>query len=73
MNRPPFVILKYEEKTPSMAMCWNCKLKFFTPRTRANTPAEAERYLWDRFINHECQVIEIRPFQGKSAKKRLIS
>src|SRR5262245_4073746 len=73
MNQPAFVILKYQEKTPSMAMCGNCKLKFFTPRTRGNTAAEAESYLWDRFVNHKCRVIEIRPFQPQSARKRLIS
>jgi hypothetical protein len=42
-------------KTPSMATCSRCRLKFFTPLTLVSDPVEAENYLRDKFIAHECK------------------
>jgi hypothetical protein len=48
------VILLHSGKTPVLAMCENCGLKFFTPRKLAR-PAEAEEYLEQKFSSHECK------------------
>ena len=32
----------------------DCRLKFFTPRELAR-PAQAEKYLQQKFISHECK------------------
>jgi len=58
MDELGFVILKRERKTPSLAMCQRCKIKFFTPRELSDYPTEAEEYLWNRFNTHECKVRE---------------
>jgi hypothetical protein len=51
-----FAILKYNGKTPTLAMCERCHLKFFTPRELTNKPVEAEMYLREKFQWHECKV-----------------
>jgi hypothetical protein len=58
MDESGFVILKRERKTPSLAMCQRCKIKFFTPRELSDRPTEAEEYLWSRFRAHDCKVRE---------------
>jgi hypothetical protein len=49
------VILKLVGKTPVLAMCERCQIKFFTPRELTNLPAEAEHNLWHKFNSHECK------------------
>jgi hypothetical protein len=54
MAERPLVILRRSNKTPVLAMCENCSLKFFTPRELAR-PVEAEKYLQQKFNSHECK------------------
>jgi len=49
------VILQYSDKTPVLAMCESCSLKFFTMRSLLHRPAEAEVNLQQRFNSHVCQ------------------
>ena len=49
------LILKYMGKTPFLASCERCHLKFFTPRELSRKPAEAEQNLKNRFEIHECR------------------
>ena len=49
-----FVILKYVNRTPSLASCAQCQHKFFTPNTYYNDPLGAERYLREKFDYHDC-------------------
>jgi hypothetical protein len=56
MAERQLVILKYSGKTPSLAMCGSCHLKFFTPRELTNDPAKAEVNLRRKFERHECKV-----------------
>jgi hypothetical protein len=50
-----FAILKYSGKTPSLATCELCHLKFFTPSELKNNIVEAEMYLREKFEWHECK------------------
>jgi hypothetical protein len=45
------VLLQHSGETPVLAMCESFRLKFFTPRELAR-PAEAEKYLQQKFIGH---------------------
>ena len=49
------IILKRLGKTPVLAMCERCRVKFFTPRELSFLPAEAEDNLWQRFSSHQCK------------------
>jgi hypothetical protein len=49
-----FVILKYVNKTPSLASCANCQRKFFTPSSYYRDPLGAEQYLREKFDDHNC-------------------
>jgi hypothetical protein len=49
------VILKHSGKTPTLAMCERCQLKFFTTRELTRRPAEAEENLREKFKSHECK------------------
>ena len=51
-----FAILKRLGKTPSLAMCRKCEIKFFTPQELMNDARGAEVYLWRRFMSHRCSV-----------------
>lgn len=53
---PRFVILKYMFKTPWMATCERCLIKFFTPQELLGKPEEAERVLREKFDLHTCKV-----------------
>jgi hypothetical protein len=55
MGERLLVILKRSGKTPAMAMCDRCHLKFFTPRELTHKPEEAEIYLREKFKWHECE------------------
>ncbi len=49
------VILQYLGKTPAMASCAKCRLKFFTPSELLNKPRRATDYLWGKFASHACK------------------
>jgi hypothetical protein len=54
------VILKRSGKTPAMAMCDQCYLKFFTPEELTYTPQEAEVYLLEKFKWHKCGKVGLK-------------
>ena len=56
MDELGFTILRHDRKTPSLAMCQRCKIKFFTPRELSDDPIKAEAFLWGRFNVHKCKV-----------------
>jgi len=49
------VMLKHVGKTPVLATCEKCHIKFLTPRELTYLPAEAEENLWQRFNSHKCK------------------
>jgi len=49
------VILKYMLRTPRLATCAGCHLKFFTPLELLSRPVEAEEHLRDKFAGHTCR------------------
>jgi hypothetical protein len=49
-----FVVLRSVNKTPSIASCTKCHLKFFAPNSYYNDPYGAERYLHTKFDLHDC-------------------
>jgi hypothetical protein len=49
------VILQHSGKTPVLAMCDSCRLKFFTPRELTHRPAEAEENLQEKFKSPQVQ------------------
>lgn len=49
------VLLQLSGKTPVLAMCESCRLKFFTPRELTHQPAEAEGTLQQKFNSHQCK------------------
>jgi hypothetical protein len=49
------VFVQYWGKTPAMASCAKCHLKFFTPRELQKKPNEATDYLWRKFAAHPCK------------------
>jgi len=55
MADPRFVILKYMHKTPSLATCERCHIKFFTPLELIGRPLEAEDHLREKYANHTCK------------------
>jgi hypothetical protein len=61
-----FIILRYVGKTPSMAMCEGCGLKFFVPMPFHDDPTAAEEQLRDKYANHECKP-EPLAYEGRGA------
>jgi hypothetical protein len=55
MFQRELVILKYMGRTPFLASCKACHLKFFTPLELSGKTAEAQEYLQERFNNHKCR------------------
>jgi hypothetical protein len=53
-NVNEFTILRYSGKTPVLAVCTRCQLKFFTPSGMKQNSQEAEYYLRDKFRDHRC-------------------
>jgi hypothetical protein len=49
------VLLQYLGKTPAMASCAKCRLKFFTPSELLKKPREATDYLRGKFAAHPCK------------------
>jgi len=54
MPERTFIILRYVNKVPAMASCAKCQLKFFTSDTYHNDLFGAERYLRQKFEEHQC-------------------
>jgi hypothetical protein len=52
-----FLILKHVGKTPSLATCQACHLKFFVPMPLVNDPRGAEDYLRQRHAEHKCKPV----------------
>jgi hypothetical protein len=50
-----FLILKYMGRTPYLATCERCNLKFFTPTELSRKPVEADQNLRNRFEIHQCR------------------
>jgi hypothetical protein len=55
MDDSRIVFLQYLRKTPAMASCAQCRLKFFTPSELLKKPREATDYLWGKFAAHTCK------------------
>jgi len=53
------LILKYVSKTPFLATCERCHLKFFTPRELGHKPSEAGQNLRNKFEIHKCRPDDI--------------
>jgi hypothetical protein len=49
------VFLQYAGKTPSLAGCAKCHLKFFTPQELMRQPEAAAQYLREKFALHTCK------------------
>jgi len=58
MSDRRFVVLHYTGKTPSLATCEACQLKFFVPMRLAKDPAGAEEYLREKYADHKCKTEE---------------
>ena len=54
MTEQQLVILRYVHKTPILATCEFCHLRFFTPLELTGKPREAEEYLREKFASHSC-------------------
>ena len=63
MAEQRLVLLQHSGKTPVLAMCENCRLKFFTPPALTHRPAEAEEYLQQKFNSHECKA-RVQPIRN---------
>ena len=48
-------------KTPFLATCERCHLKFFTPTQLSRKPVEAEQNLRERFDIHKCRPEDVGP------------
>ena len=60
MEEPGLVILKREGEVPTLAMCQQCKLKFFVPSERSLDVRDAEAYLWEKYDSHNCNRPNLR-------------
>jgi hypothetical protein len=49
------VFIQYVDKTPSLAGCAKCQVKFFTPQQLMRQPQAAAEYLRDKFARHTCK------------------
>jgi hypothetical protein len=54
MVEPGLVILKFRWKTPTLATCERCQLKFLTPTEMMEDSDGAERYLLTKYRQHRC-------------------
>ena len=56
MAEQRFAVIKHVGKTPSMATCERCRLKFFVPMAFLNDPEGAEEHLRQKYVDHKCKV-----------------
>jgi len=50
-----FKILKYHDKTPVLAGCEHCRVKFFAPSEKMKDIESAEKYLREKYLLHDCE------------------
>jgi hypothetical protein len=50
-----FLILKRMGRTPSLATCEQCHLKFFVPLELIKDPEKAELGLRQKYADHKCK------------------
>ena len=55
MDDLQLVFLQYVGKTPTLAGCAKCQLKFFTPQRLMKQPQAAAEYLREKFAQHTCR------------------
>jgi hypothetical protein len=55
-----YSVLKYRDKTPILAACARCQLKFFTPSEMMNDWMAASDYLWKKHYTHQCVAASAR-------------
>jgi hypothetical protein len=55
MDDLQLVFLQYVGKTPSLAGCAKCQMKFFTPHELMPQPPAAAQFLRERFARHTCE------------------
>jgi hypothetical protein len=65
------VFLKYVGKTPSLAGCAKCQLKFFTPQHFLKNPEAADEYLRIKFSQHECKWESFEETRGVVPTRRM--
>jgi hypothetical protein len=56
-----FQVLQYRVGTPILAGCERCHLKFLTPSDKMQDADAAEKYLWEKYILHNCKTVEAEP------------
>jgi len=54
MDEIGFSVLKYSEKTPVLAACTRCQLKFLTPSKMMKDWEAASEYLLGKYNDHRC-------------------
>jgi len=72
-DQTSLIVLRYVNKTPSLASCAKCQRKFFTPNTYYNDPVSAEQYLRDKFELHDCSEEPKRTKGGGSSNSPLVA
>jgi hypothetical protein len=55
MVQPRFIVLNHVVKTPSVATCMRCLVKFYTPLDLIPHPEKALENLHDQFSKHVCK------------------
>jgi len=64
------VFLQYAGKTPSLAGCAKCHLKFFTPQKLIRQPQAAAEYLREKFARHTCKGKILEEARARTVKMR---
>jgi hypothetical protein len=75
MGNFQLVFLQYAGKTPSLAGCAKCHLKFFTPQQLMRQPQAAAEYLREKFDQHTCtrEIVEDkRPGTPQTRRLRIV-
>ena len=67
MTEIGFSILRHKDRTPVLARCDRCQLKFLTPVGMISDPQAAHDYLWKKYHDHHCSAIAQRS-KGQAAK-----
>jgi hypothetical protein len=69
------VFLQYVNKTPTLAGCAKCQLKFFTPQQLMKQPQAAAEYLREKFALQTCKgeiFEETRPGTLQARQLRIV-
>src|SRR5271169_3063172 len=62
--------LQYVGKTPSLAGCAKCQMKFFTPQILMRQPQAAAEYLRERFARHTCEGEILKESRAETVETR---